>query len=348
MAYFADNPNCPSNFLSGIGFQFSLKKLPGVSFYCQSANVPSQNLAVATQATRWNTLPEPGDEINYDDLTIRFLVDEDLKNYMSIHNWIRYLGHPESSKDWTEFSDGDSYAEKQYSDGVIFILDSNFNKKFRIYFKDLFPVSLGGLNFDSTYTDTEYFAVDATFKFSIFEIEDIGKPAFDTTDYSAPTTSITSELTQNANGDNIIRLHYYSSNAQRLTIDQGVGEVTLDNGTHDILQSTVSAGAVTYTITAQGRGGSATDSTTVTVPTPVTTPPVQTTTNRLCIAVIDESDSQSVSGMEAKWVQFRQNYPDRVFYLLHAEGENHVETNNRLRVPPSFLEETDPNQINMQ
>jgi len=171
MAYFADNPNCPSNFLSGVGFQFSLKKLPGVSFYCQSANVPSQNLAVATQATRFNTLPEPGDEINYDDLTIRFLVDEDLKNYRSIHNWIRYLGHPESDEDWTTYADGDSYQEKNYSDGTLFILDSNFNRKFQIRFKDLFPVSLSGLNFDTTYTDTEYFAVDASFKFTIFDIE---------------------------------------------------------------------------------------------------------------------------------------------------------------------------------
>jgi len=173
MAYFADNPNCPSNFLSGIGFQFSLKKLPGVSFYCQSANVPSINLSVATQATRFNTLQEPGDEVNYDDLTVRFLVDENLKNYMSIHNWIRYLGHPESSDDWTNFSDGELYTEKQYSDGFIFILDSNFNRKFEIYFKDLFPVSLGGLNFDATYTDTEYFAVDATFKYTIYDIKDV-------------------------------------------------------------------------------------------------------------------------------------------------------------------------------
>ena len=348
MAYFADNPNCPSNFLSGIGFQFSLKKLPGVSFYCQSANVPSQNLAVATQATRFNTLPEPGDEVNYDDLTIRFLVDENLKNYMSIHNWIRYLGHPESSKDWADFSDGESYTERQYSDGFIFILDSNFNRKFRIYFKDLFPVSLGGLNFDSTYTDTEYFAVDATFKFSIFEIEEVGKSVFDSTDYSKPTVSILSELTQNSSGQDIVRLSYTSQNAQRLTINQGVGEVPIETGTHDILQSTISAGAITYTITAEGRGGTSTDTTTITIPTPPTVKPIQTTTNRLCIAVIDESDSQSVSGMEAKWVQFRQNYPDRVFYLLHAQGENYIETSNRLMVPPSFLEEADPNQINMQ
>ena len=178
MAYFADNPNCPSNFLSGAGFQFSLKKLPGVSFYCQSANVPSQNLAVAMQATRFNTIPEPGDEVNYDDLTVRFLVDEDLKNYRSIHNWIRYLGHPESDQDWTTYADGESYQEKQYSDGILFVLDSNFNRKFKIYFKDLFPVSLSGLNFDSTYTDTEYFAVDATFKFTIFDIEEVGATGF--------------------------------------------------------------------------------------------------------------------------------------------------------------------------
>jgi len=171
MAYFADNPNCPSNFLSGIGFQFNLTKLPNVSFYCQSANIPSINLSVATQATRFNILPEPGDEVNYDDLSIRFLVDEDIKNYLSVHNWIRYLGHPESEKDWTDFKDGESYAEKQYSDATLFILDSNFNKKIRVTFKDVFPVSLGSLNFDATYTDTEYFAVDATFKYSIFDIE---------------------------------------------------------------------------------------------------------------------------------------------------------------------------------
>ena len=119
-------------------------------------------------------LPEPGDELNYDDLSIRFLVDEDLKNYMSIHNWMRYLGAPESEKDWTTFKDGTSYNEKQFSDGSIWILDSNFKKQFEIAFDDLFPVSLGSLNFDASYTDTEYFSIDATFKYSIYDIVKVG------------------------------------------------------------------------------------------------------------------------------------------------------------------------------
>lgn len=335
MAYFADNPNCPSNFLSGIGFQFSLKKLPGVSFYCQSANVPSQNLAVATQATRWNTLPEPGDEVNYDDLTVRFLVDEDLKNYRSIHNWIRYLGHPESAKDWSTFSDGDSYQDRQYSDGVMFILDSNFNKKFRIYFKDLFPVSLSGLNFDSTYTDTEYFAVDATFKFSIFEIEEVGATGFFTQDdYDKPTVSLSHTIDANN-----LTLTWNSQNADYLVIDQGVGEVEI-RGSGTIPIATVNGliinGAVTYTITAVGKGGTATASTTVTIGTP------QTNANRVCIAVIDENSNYSTTNMETKWTNFRTTYPDRMFYLLQP---NSCASSTALNCPPSFLEETDPASI---
>lgn len=333
MAYFADNPNCPSNFLSGIGFQFSLKKLPGVSFYCQSANVPSQNLSVATQATRFNTLPEPGDEVNYDDLTIRFLVDENLKNYRSIHDWIRYLGHPESADDWSTFADGESYSEKQYSDGVIFILDSNFNKKYRIYFKDLFPVSLSGLNFDSTYTDTEYFAVDATFKFSIFEIEEVGATGFFTqADYETPTVTLSHTLR-----DNDFDLTWTSTNAEYAVIDNGIGEVEL-NGSDTIqvssVPSLVNNYQAVYTITVYGRGGTKASASTVIVRSQTTN------ANIVCIAVIDENDSNSLASMESRWAQFRTNWPDRKFYLLQPGNSG------TLSVPIDFLEKTDPDTYN--
>ena len=44
--------------------------------------------------------------------------------------------------------------------------------------------------------------------------------------------------------------------------------------------------------------------------------------------------------MESKWTQFRTNWPDRHFYLLQpSSGGNMI---NQLRIPPSFLEQTDP------
>ena len=34
--------------------------------------------------------------LSFGNLTIDFLVDEDLRNYMEIHNWIRALGAPDN------------------------------------------------------------------------------------------------------------------------------------------------------------------------------------------------------------------------------------------------------------
>ena len=69
---------------------------------------------------------------------------------------------------------------------------------------------------------------------------------------------------------------------------------------------------------------------------------------RLCIAVIDESDSQSVSGMSTKWAQFRSTYPNRIFYLLQPTtvgfGVSVNSTNyDALRCPSNFLTETTVN-----
>ena len=67
----------------------------------------------------------------------------------------------------------------------------------------------------------------------------------------------------------------------------------------------------------------------------------QSSANRICIAVIDENSNTSVDDMESLWVQFRQKYPKRKFYLLQpaASGQTSIDT---LACPPSFLEETDP------
>ena len=81
--------------------------------------------------------------------------------------------------------------------------------------------------------------------------------------------------------------------------------------------------------------------------------------HRLCIAVIDESASQSVTNMYSKWEQFRTTYPNRTFYLLQptpigccgtdsalGTGFGSLVDNNSyttLRCPTNFLQETTVN-----
>ena len=86
------------NFLSPTGFKFTLSRAPKVAFFSNSANIPGLNFGVAIQPTYLKDIPTPGDKIEFEDFTLRFLVDEDLSNYMQIQNWIRGLGYPDSLK----------------------------------------------------------------------------------------------------------------------------------------------------------------------------------------------------------------------------------------------------------
>ena len=178
----AERPGTPLDnrkFLSPTGFKFGLKRRPCVAFFCNQANIPALDLGVAEQPTYLKDIPIPGDKIQFGDLNLRFLVDEDLVNFMEIQNWIRGLGFPESLAEFNELKDqailgpmGKS-TEDVYSDGTLQILSSNLVPKFQVVFSDLFPYSLSTVTFDATDTDIEYFTADVAFKYTIYEITDL-------------------------------------------------------------------------------------------------------------------------------------------------------------------------------
>ena len=70
------------NFLAPTGFKFTLKRSPGVAFFCNQANIPDLNLGIAIQPNYLRDIPTPGDKVEFGDLNLRFLVDESLENFM--------------------------------------------------------------------------------------------------------------------------------------------------------------------------------------------------------------------------------------------------------------------------
>ena len=161
------------NFLSPIGFQFSLNKTPKVTFFSNSARIPDISLGTAIQPVYLKDIDVPGDKLSYGDFNLRFLVDENLTNYMAIHNWLTGLGYPESTKEFkdaTTDAEGLRDREEVFSDGSLSILNSNFIQVAVVKFKDLFPVFLTSLEFEATDTDVNYFTAEVTFKYTIYEI----------------------------------------------------------------------------------------------------------------------------------------------------------------------------------
>ena len=168
------------NFLSPTGFRFSLRRSPKVAFFCNQANIPAMNLGIAIQSNYLRDIPVPGDKIEFGDLTLRFLVDEDLKNYMEIQNWIRGLGYPDSLAEFDRLDkEGEIFGryagdqDKIYSDGTLSVLTNSLVPQFQIFFKDLFPYDLSTLSFDATQTDQEYFTADVSFKYTIYTVNDM-------------------------------------------------------------------------------------------------------------------------------------------------------------------------------
>ena len=67
--------------------------------------------------------------------------------------------------------------EQIYSDATLQILSNSLIPKFQVMFKDVFPYSLSTITFDATNTDIEYFTAEVSFKYTIYNIQDMeGNP----------------------------------------------------------------------------------------------------------------------------------------------------------------------------
>ena len=171
------------NYMSPLGFKLVITKTPKVDFLCQSANIPQISMGTAVQPTYLKDIPVPGDKVLYDDLSIRFLVDEKMENYLAIYKWITGLGYPESLGQYDQLRKDDIRTDTrvgddgdpryfEFSDATLQVLGSNYKPSIHVNFKDAFPISLSTLDFDVSQRDYSFFTASVTFKYTIYDITD--------------------------------------------------------------------------------------------------------------------------------------------------------------------------------
>jgi hypothetical protein len=172
------------DYLRPNGFRFLIHSLPKVTYFCQSANIPQISLGVATQPTPLVDIPLPGEKITYSELTIRFMIQEDLANYTELYNWMLGLGFPTSREQFSKLIGGRPmlFPEVNYkadggevSDATLLVLDSNNQAAAQIMFYDCFPVALSGLDFDVSTGNMQYFQASATFRYRQYVLERVNK-----------------------------------------------------------------------------------------------------------------------------------------------------------------------------
>lgn len=159
------------NFLSPLGFQFTISKTPGVNYFVQSVNLPSLTLGNVDVPTPFKVLPFPGTRIDYGDLIITFRVDEELRNYKEIFDWITALGFPDNFEQYSSIANkAQGSGEGIVSDASLIILSSSKNPIVEVDFKNIYPYALTDLQFNTQSPGVEYIDVIANFRFQSFTL----------------------------------------------------------------------------------------------------------------------------------------------------------------------------------
>ena len=178
------------DYASPTQFKFIINQLPKVEFFTVAASIPAITLGESVLPTPFRQIPIQGDTITFDSFDISFIVDEYLENYLSLHNWITGIGFPETTEQFTTFRDKTSETPSNafparginrtsgmstpdnpnYSDATLTILSNKNNPIVEVRFRDMYPVSLGALEYDQNATDVDYLRTAATFSYQLYEI----------------------------------------------------------------------------------------------------------------------------------------------------------------------------------
>ena len=178
------------DYASPTQFRFGIHQLPKVEFFTVSANLPGVSVPTTTLATPFTDISIMGEKTEFENLSISFIVDEYLENYITLHNWLTGIGFPKSRSQFSTFRDvtsdtpdsqkgvstdiGDvkqSTPDKaMYSDAFLMILSNKNNPIVEVNFHNVYPISLSALDFSQAETDVEYMTASAEFAYQIYEI----------------------------------------------------------------------------------------------------------------------------------------------------------------------------------
>ena len=152
MALLSEQPK-NINYLTGVQFKFELVDYPSVGFFIQTCNLPG----LSTQAAQMPFPRQPGIQknlgvIEFEMLSINFLVDEYLENYSSIWDWMM-------DKDGANTS------------AILTLLSSHMNPFLEVHFNSVFPIGLSELLFDSTSVEPEYKVATMTMSYKNYTIK---------------------------------------------------------------------------------------------------------------------------------------------------------------------------------
>ena len=170
------NPTNP-NILQPNKFTLNFSRAPSIQYFCQSVSVPGIALSEIPQNNPFVDVYVPGEKAIYDILNVTFLIDEELKAWTEMHDWIRAMTFPTEYAEYRELARLNKFvsskrdAKPQFSDASVVLLSSSNSPYYRFNFHDVFPTSISTFIMNTQDDPSTIITADATFRYTYYDVE---------------------------------------------------------------------------------------------------------------------------------------------------------------------------------
>lgn len=139
-------------------FKITIPSVPELEFYALTINIPTVSLGPIEVPYQDARLKVPDNKYIWDDITISFILDEDLYAYELI-------------KDWNYDVRNKEFWQAGIKDINIIPLDSNKNIEFSFLATGAWPNMIGGWQYTSASSISDFLTFDVTFSYQTLQIK---------------------------------------------------------------------------------------------------------------------------------------------------------------------------------
>jgi len=156
------------NHLENVKFKFEIPELENVNYWMQSVTLPSMQIEGGALPGMRRDIPIPGSKMDFENLVINFIVDQDLANYEEIFNWFQRI------QTARKVSDMISNCSLHFLDG-----DNNVNRT--LMFVGAYPLVMTELAMTSDDSDVLPVLCSVTFNYQHFKFANRDAPTWQDT-----------------------------------------------------------------------------------------------------------------------------------------------------------------------
>lgn len=156
-----------TSFLQPHKFTFEIPTLPFMRYFCQSVTFPGVSTTSPMVPSPFAPMYRHGDTLQFEQLIVQALIDEDLQVWQETFDWLVALTKPAEFEQYKRFYNPE---RKLYHDGVLTFNTNSNNPNVRAVFTYCHPVSISNIQMNTSHSADNVFTVDIQFMYDQYTL----------------------------------------------------------------------------------------------------------------------------------------------------------------------------------